>query len=395
MVVAVEDDDVEDEEGDGITRSMKGRLECAECGLECPTRSEFLLVDGGPGGCSASWQGKMWGHCQTCAGLPLKPFMKAAKKAWAARANSLRERSKSVRNIDFENSRAHILKALPKASTQLVRHLACSRIRCATMAFASAINGESPELLEIRHRINEQYRKDCDDAVADPENAVSVDGQFLGATEAAYLTTVALGITVSFCCRYLSCLWFGQNHEWPKKFTNEHFRCPCCGLFYQPDAKGKDRGNFSFVLSIPDVQTGERVAIPAVWPDGEDEKWLLKSIEAYAIAPSTAQELEAYDLKTLQVDLHTLLDKVKVPSHFVEEPWVVNNMVTEPHPDFDWSLYRRRGTTIGCKLNRVRDALAIEHPFSQWPLLIAMVGRVVAMTRAGDNAGARLAASSM
>jgi hypothetical protein len=55
-------------------------------------------------------------------------------------------------------------------------------------------------------------------------------------------------------------------------------------------------------------------------------------------------------------------------------------------PDFDLSLYKKRGTTFGCKLDRVRDAEAIENPFTQWSLLIAMVGRVVAQTRAGGDA---------
>jgi hypothetical protein len=72
-----------------------------------------------------------------------------------------------------------------------------------------------------------------------------------------------------------------------------------------------------------------------------------------------------------------------------------NKMVASPSADFDWSLYLHRGTTIGCKLDPVRDSNAIEHPFTQWPLLIAMVGRVVAMTRAGNNAYAQDAARAM
>ena len=141
--------------------------------------------------------------------------------------------------------------------------------------------------------------------------------------------------------------------------------------------------------------TGEQIHVPASWPDGEDHKWLMQSIEAYAIAPSTAAELEAYNLKTLKVELHDLLERVRVPAHFEEKPWNEQAMKAWPAADFDWSLYRRRGTTIGCKLDRVRDADAIEHPFTDWPLLIAMVGRVVAMTRAGNNPAAQAAARAM
>jgi hypothetical protein len=133
-----------DSDNKGGDRSMKGKLECAECGVACAFRSEFMLVPGGPGGCQASWQGKMWGHCQPCSGLSAKVFKKNAKKTWNDRANSLRERVSAVRSVDFDNAKAYILKALPKASQHLVRHLANSRLRCATLAFAASIGNESP-----------------------------------------------------------------------------------------------------------------------------------------------------------------------------------------------------------------------------------------------------------
>ena len=136
---------------------------------------------------------------------------------------------------------------------------------------------------------------------------------------------------------------------------------------------------------MPDLETGEQVHVPASWPDAEDHKWLIRSIEAYAMSPTTQADLEAYDLKTAKVELHDLLEKVKVPSHFHHEVWDPNGCWHVP-ANFDLSLYKTRGTTFGCKLDRLRDAEAIEHPFTQWPLLIAMVGRVVAQTRAGNNA---------
>jgi hypothetical protein len=354
-----------------------------------------MLVEGGPGGCGASWQGKMWGHCLPCSGLAAKVFKKKAKKLWANRANALRERVKTVRCADFDTIGGLILKQLPGASSVLVRHLANSRIRLATMAFAASVANESPELLEVRSNLFDQYKQDLEEAAANPDNACTVDGKFLAAAETQYLTSVAEGISVSFGCRFRDCLWFGQNHEWPKKFGSDHFRCPCCGLLYQPTAGGRDRAPFSYVLSLPDMETGERVHIPAVWPDGEDMKWLNRSIEAYAINPSTQAELEAYNLKTARVELHELLEKVKVPTHFEHVAWNKNSMVAWPAADFDWSLYETRGSTFGAKLDRVRDATAIENPFTQWPLLIAMVGRVVAQTRAGNNAAALAQAQAM
>ena len=87
-------------------------------------------------------------------------------------------------------------------------------------------------------------------------------------------------------------------------------------------------------------------------------------------------------MKTAKVELHELLERVKTPSRFKEKPWGPNGCWNMP-ADFGLSLYKSRGTTFGCKLDRVRDAQAIENPFTQWPLLIAMVGRVIAQTRAG------------
>ena len=247
-----------DAEGDGNgngngDRRMKGKLECAECGVDCHNRSDFMLVEGGPGGCGASWQGKMWGHCQTCSGLSAKVFKKKAKKTWADRANALRQRVQHVRCADFDTIGELLLKQLPGASAMLVRYLANSRIRCATIAFAVAVVNESKELLEIHDRLTKQYLQDCKDAAEDPRNACTVEGHFFSSTEAQYLTNVADGITISFGCRFRNCLWFGYNHKWQKQRGSEHLRCPCCGLLYQPEAAGRDRAPFSFVLSMPDV----------------------------------------------------------------------------------------------------------------------------------------------
>ena len=386
----------EDGGADGGGRSLKGKLECSTCGADCPRRSDFLLCAGGPGGCGAAWQGKLWGICQVCSEMPLKLFLKKSKREWMLRANAVRERAQDVRCVNFTNLMDRLGRQLPGAKNTLLRHLANSRIRCATLAFASSIAGESKEMLLLRQSIDAQHKEDCEAAVRDPANCVTPEGHMLSTTESGYLTTVAAGITVSFACRYRHCMWFGQNHEWPKHLGSEHFRCPVCGLLYQPTAGiGEKRAPYSFVLSLPDVETGEQINVPAAWPDDVDHKWLMKSIEAYAVAPSTAAELESYTLKTVKIELHDLLQRVKVPSHFTHQPWVENKMVAWPAADYDWSLYRSRGTTFGCKLDPVRDSEAIEKPFTQWPLLIALVGRVVAMTRSGNNLGAQACARAM
>ena len=73
------------------------------------------------------------------------------------------------------------------------------------------------------------------------------------------------------CCK-LDCLWYGLNSEWPKHLTSEHWCCPICGIKYAASMYKPNLGNFSFVCSMPDVETGERVYFPAVWPDAADHK---------------------------------------------------------------------------------------------------------------------------
>jgi hypothetical protein len=208
-----------EEEGDGDAtnpRPMKGKLACAECAADCEHRSQFLLSDGGPGGCSASWQRKMWGHCLACSGMTAKEFKKHAKRKWSQRANALRERVQTVRCADFDTVAATIARSMPGASRRVVRELACSCIRVATISFAESIRTEDPVLLECRDMLTVQHLADLERAAADPRHACIVEGRFLAAQELQYLTSVAQGITVSFCCRSRKCLWFGLNHEWSK-----------------------------------------------------------------------------------------------------------------------------------------------------------------------------------
>jgi hypothetical protein len=316
--------------------------------------------------------------------MTAKEFKKHAKRKWSQLANALRERVQTVRCADFDTVAATIARSMPGASRRVIRELACSRIRVATISFAASIRTEDPVLLECRDMLTVQHLADLERAAADPRHACIVEGRFLAAQELQYLTSVAQGITVSFCCRSRKCLWFGLNYEWPKQKGSEHFRCPCCAQLYQPMASGKDRAPFSFVLSMPDLENGQTVHFPASWPDAEDHKWLISSIELYAMRPETQASLQAYDVKTAKVELHELLEQVKTPSHFEEQPWDPNGCWHMP-ADFDLSLYKTRGTTLGCKLDRVRAAFAFENPFTQWPLLSAMVGRVVAQTRAGGD----------
>ena len=153
--------------------------------------------------------------------------MKLAKKRWSQRANALREWVQSVHCADFDTVSASIKLSLPGASWQVVRALACSRIRIATISFAASIAKEGPVLLERRDMMAVQHMADIERAAADPRHVCVVEGRFLAAQELQYLTEVAEGITISFCCRFRNCLWFGMNSEWPKHKASEHFWVDC------------------------------------------------------------------------------------------------------------------------------------------------------------------------
>jgi hypothetical protein len=338
-----------EEEQTADSRSLNGKLSCSECSKECPKRSEFLLNPGGASGCDASWQGKMWGLCQVCSKLPAQRFKRQARRRWSLRAKALQERVQHVRCAELDTA-GIIAKHLPGT----VGHPAISHnMRCE--AWAAAVRAEGLVLLKCRDRAAKQY-------FADVEKNVT-------------------NITIRFCCRSRNCLWFGLNHEWPH--SNARFRCPCCAQLYSAIGCGKDRALVDCVLSMLDPVTSQQVHVPACWPDADHlYHWLPGAIEFYLDRLHTQAELQAYDLRAAEIELHRFLERVKSKTlaHFEEVPWDPNVCWKMPS-DFDLSLYKRRGTTFGCKLDRVRDAETIEHPFTDWPLLIAMVGRVVAQAR--------------
>ena len=72
-----------------------------------------------------------------------------------------------------------------------------------------------------------------------------------------YLTVVAEGFTNSFCCRRSDCMFFGMNDEWPKDRGSYHFACPVCGFLYSPFKTMASCEPFQFVLSMPNIETGE------------------------------------------------------------------------------------------------------------------------------------------
>ena len=113
------------------------------------------------------------------------------------------------------------------------------------MALAASFDRENDFPKEARRMQQEEYKADIIAAAEDPTSACVVKGKIFAANELQYLTEVAEGITVSFVCRKLDCLWYGLNSEWPKRLTSEHWCCPICGIKYAPSMYKPSMGNFT------------------------------------------------------------------------------------------------------------------------------------------------------
>jgi hypothetical protein len=161
---------------------------------------------------------------------------------------------------------------------------------------------------------------------------------------------------------------------------------------YKPWQKLADCENFQFVLTIPNPLTGGFMYLPALWADGQDEKWLRMSMEAHVLNIQTAGELEQYTLGQATNDLMSYISAQAPPVAFKHVPWVRPAWI---EPKYDLSLYEARGTTYGDKLDLVRDAQNIATPFCQWAHLAALMGRLVAKAREGGGAASRAVAAAM
>jgi hypothetical protein len=376
--------------GDEAGKDKTYSLFCKKCQEPIALRSGMLLDQGGVYGCSAEWAGVIWGLCFECSELSPAVFKKRSKTEWTARAKALGGRVQRFRSLTFETCCDLIKAELPGASHSLLRELSFLRLQCCCLALATALDNENPLSLEARQMGMDRYREGIEAAAADPTNGCRIEGQVWAKSELQNLTTLADGFSISFCCRREDCMFFGLNSEWPKDRFSEHWSCPCCGYLYVPFKKIGGCMDFQFVLAMPDYINGGQMFLPALWMDGQDEKWLLQQMEIHVLNITTRGELESYTLGQAAKDLTQYISEQAPPHYFKHEPWV---RPAQMQPKFDCSLYEARGTTFGCKLDKVRDAQNIATPFCQWPHLAALMGRLVAKARQGGGAAVRAAQS--
>ena len=142
-------------------------------------------------------------------------------------------------------------------------------------------------------------------------------------------------MSLCYCCRRPDCLYYGMNSQWLNLEGTNRFRCPVCIDEYRPTSTTGGQVAWSFVLHMTDPTTGQRVAIPAMWPEGKDMGWLNKQIEAFALSIASEVELASY-VAHGKADLHKLLGEEAVPRDFMKVPFAshpnadINRMWGEP-----------------------------------------------------------------
>ena len=140
-------------------------------------------------------------------------FKSASRITWHHRALEtvgLRDRAYF---LDSQNSAAMIRGEFPKATAADVRELAVTRHRTLCVAWAASFEKENEYLQAARRLGQAEWLQDLERAAADPTYGASVDGRVLCARDVSFLTNIAEGIQLCFCCRNRNCLYFGMNSD--------------------------------------------------------------------------------------------------------------------------------------------------------------------------------------
>jgi hypothetical protein len=279
--------------------------------------------------------------------------------------------------MDFNNCSNIIRNLLPNKNNAVIRRLTLMWMRMACLAMAAGIDVESRFAKQARGLIMYDYKVVIATAIGNPMSGTKMGGRLFPQHELQYLAAICKGFTSSFCCRRTTCMFFGFNDEWLKDPDSYHFTCPRCGYAYHPFASKTTCEEFQFVISMPDLTTGGTLVIPALWPDGLDEKCLRGQMEVHALQIDTQEKLNAYTLKDAEMDLHKLVQSA-VPATFKEIPWNKTLCMANKAPKYDVSLYMEGKNLFGDRLDKGTHGEAIANPFKNWHMMAAIMGKIIA-----------------
>jgi hypothetical protein len=332
-------------------------------------------------GYEACWQAKIFGWCFEFMECSEAEFKTMSRRTWNHRDSETKGFRERAYDIDFKSASRKVREMFPDASTSIVRELTVKRHRAMCLTFACAFDKENPHKQAARQASTVEWMTELSKAADDPTYGGSVDGRILCGQDLSFLTNIADGISVSFCCRNVDCLFFGLNLEWLQQGTRYKFRCPCCIDEYGPTRTTKGQVPFSFVLSMVDLETQEMMHIPAMWPETKDMQWLDKQIEIEALKIETETDLANY-INRGQVELSELLKREAIPKHFTKIAFGEEH-VHRIQWDERWNVphFRETGFVWGSKLSPKTDDLS--HPYSDWNAFIGIGTRVVAEGKSG------------
>lgn len=323
-------------------------LRCIGCTTSRYNESQLLLEEGVMTSCTS----RTWVHCFLCSGFyDEAEFQKTASARWvqhdairkAVLNGGLVSRSDTLAadgNAQLEQLCKAMLvleRLFPGAPQWNLRSLTFKRREAAAMALATALDPESEECRMAASHTRQQYFEKLHAAAANPTYRASRDRVAIESSEAAYLTEVAEGLTVSVFVRCVACRFMGMNHHWNSNVDFEHFRCPLCGACNSPTGNATAQQ----VISMTDPNSGLAFCFP--WPRKgqgkltelnklvkvkEDEMAKLKedlSVLFSGIPTGTdlqdcqqkpvGIDLEGFVQKSV-VDLSDFLAKVTIPSVF-------------------------------------------------------------------------------
>ena len=99
-----------------------------------------------------------------------------------------------------------------------------------------------------------------------PKSKATIAGWTLSSSEAGYLTEISRGVLIAFMCRQTTCGLFGMNDDWIKTVDSKHLRCPQCGHTYRPSSRVNGACSAQKVLHIVEPVSGVMMVIPCKSP---------------------------------------------------------------------------------------------------------------------------------
>ena len=132
-------------------------------------------------------------------------FTNLARRSWNAATKHYQEIAVRARSDTWTAFKSRITQMFPNAAHQEIRELIQQRVKIAINTFMVNFEKESEASKKARIEVHANYIQNLEDMAANPaySEAQKATGLKFCAEEAAWLTRITDGVTVSFGCRNL------------------------------------------------------------------------------------------------------------------------------------------------------------------------------------------------